>query len=283
MIAALNGVQIGFDDTGSGIPVLFVHGFPHDRSLWDDQCSALSTHVRCVAPDLRGFGKSTAIVSATGEPPAVGSVTSELVSIDLYADDLAQLLVHLDVRQAVVCGLSMGGYVAMALWRRHPHLVRALVLCDTKAGADSDEGRKKRNELIALAEREGSNAVAAAQITGMLGQTTRDKRPDIVARTEAMMRRASVAGIVGALTAMRDRPDAKSTLATVTVPTLVVVGDEDALTPVAEAEGIMAALSSEARAKLEVMQGSGHASCMERPAAVTHVLADFLAALSVHS
>jgi len=283
MIAALSGVQIGFDDTGSGTPVLFIHGFPHDRSLWDDQCSALSTHVRCIAPDLRGFGESSATVSETGEPPVVGSGTSESVSIDQYADDLAQLLVHLDVKQAVVCGLSMGGYVAMAVWRRHPHLVRALVLCDTKAGADTDEGRKKRNELIALAEREGSDAVAAAQITGMLGKTTRDKRPDIVARTEAMMRRASVAGIVGALTAMRDRPDAKSTLSTVTVPTLVVVGDEDVLTPVAEALGIMSALSPEATAKLEVVQGAGHASCMERPAAVTHVLADFLAALSVHS
>ncbi|MEO7358799.1 MAG: alpha/beta fold hydrolase [Gemmatimonadaceae bacterium] len=283
MIAALNGVQIGFDDTGSGTPVLFIHGFPHDRSLWDDQCSALSTHVRCVAPDLRGFGESTAIVAATGEPPVASSVASDPVSIDQYADDLAQLLEHLDVRQAVVCGLSMGGYVAMALWRRHPSLVRALVLCDTKAGADTEEGRQKRDQLIALAEREGSAAVAAAQIAGMLGKSTRDKRPDIVARTAAMMRRASVAGIVGALTAMRDRPDAKPTLSTVTVPTLVIVGDEDALTPVTEALGIMAALSPEAGAKLEVVQGSGHASCMERPAAVTHVLADFLGALSAHS
>ena len=283
MIAALNGVHIGFDDTGTGIPVLFIHGFPHDRSLWDDQCSALSTHVRCIAPDLRGFGESTAIVAATGGPADPASATGDSTSVDVYADDLAQLLVHLDVMQAVVCGLSMGGYVAMAMWRRHPRLVRALVLCDTKAGADTDEGRKKRDEMIALAQRDGSDAIAATQITGMLGQTTRDKRPDIVARTEAMMRRASVAGIVGALTAMRDRPDATPTLATVTVPTLVVVGDEDALTPVAEAEGIMAALSPKATAKLEVVQGSGHASCMERPAAVTHVLADFLAALSVHS
>ena len=283
MIAALNGVHIGFDDTGTGLPVLFIHGFPHDRSLWDDQCSALSTHVRCIAPDLRGFGESTAIASATGESPVAGSVTSEPVSIDQYADDLALLLVHLDVKQAVVCGLSMGGYVAMAMWRRHPDLVRALVLCDTKAGADTDEGRKKRDELIALAQREGSDAIAATQITGMLGKTTRDKRPDIVARTEAMMRRASVAGIVGALTAMRDRPDATPTLATVSVPTLVVVGDEDALTPVAEAEGIMVALGPTAMAKLEVVDGSGHASCIERPAAVTHVLADFLAALSLHS
>lgn len=282
MIAALHGVQIGFDDTGAGTPVLFVHGFPHDRSLWDDQCSALSTHVRCIAPDLRGFGESMAIAAADGST-AAAAVNSELFSVDQYADDLAQLLAYLDVKKAVVCGLSMGGYVAMAMWRRHPHLVLALVLCDTKAGADSDEGRTKRNELIALAESAGSDAIAATQITGMLGKTTRDKRPDIVARTEAMMRRAPVVGIVGALTAMRDRPDAKVTLSTVTVPTLVVVGNEDALTPLAEAEGIIAALSPQALAKLEVVQGSGHASCMERPAAVTHVLAEFLATMSLHS
>lgn len=282
MIAALNGVQIGFDDTGAGTPVLFIHGFPHDRSLWDDQCSALSTHVRCIAPDLRGFGESTAAAIDVGAA-VDGLGSGHMFSVDQYADDLAQLLTHLDVKQAVVCGLSMGGYVAMAMWRRHPQQVLALVLCDTKAGPDSEEGRKKRDELIALANREGSDAIAAGQITGMLGQTTRDRRPDIVARTEAMMRRAPVAGIVGALTALRDRPDAHPTLATVTVPTLVIVGDEDTLTPVAEAQGIMAALSSKANAKLEVVQGSGHASCLERPAAVTHVLADFLAALSAHS
>ena len=268
MIAALDGVQIGFDDTGAGTPVLFIHGFPHDRSLWDEQCSALSTHVRCIAPDLRGFGESSV------EGP---------YSVDQYADDLAQLLTHLDVRQAVICGLSMGGYVAMAMWRRHPDMILALALCDTKAGADTDEGRKKRNDLIALAERDGSGAVATGQLAGMLGKTTREKRPDIVARTDAMMRRASVAGIVGAVTAMRDRPDSKPTLASVTVPTLVVVGEEDVLTPVAEAEAIVAALSPKAKAKLEVVDGAGHASCLERPAAVTHVLADFLATLSVHS
>ena len=273
MIAALHGVQIGFDDTGAGTPVLFVHGFPHDRTLWDDQCSALSTHVRCIAPDLRGFGESVADDLPHDAPH----------SVDQYADDLAQLLAHLDVKQAVVCGLSMGGYVAMAMWRRHSQLVRALVLCDTKAGADSDEGRRKRDELMALAQREGSDGIAKEQLDGMLGKTTREKRPDIVARTETMMRRVPVAGIVGALTAMRDRPDATPTLQRVTVPTLVVVGDEDVLTPVAEAQRIVAALPPEARAKLEVVRGSGHASCMERPAAVTHVLADFLAALSVHS
>lgn len=268
MKAVLNGVELAYDDSGSGTPVLFIHGFPHDRSLWSEQVSALSTHVRCVAPDLRGFGESS---------------TEGPYSVDQYADDLAQLLNHLSIEQAVICGLSMGGYIAMAMWRRHQHRVLALVLCDTKAGADTDEGRKKRDDLIATAQREGSAKVAELQLPGMVGKTTREKRPDIVGRARGMMERSPVPGIVGALTALRDRPDSRATLATVTVPTLVVVGDEDVLTPVSEAEGIMAALGAEANAKLEIVQGSGHASCIERPAAVTHVLADFLATLSVHS
>ncbi|MBC8087683.1 MAG: alpha/beta fold hydrolase [Phycisphaerae bacterium] len=268
MRAILNGVELAYDDTGSGTPVVFIHGFPHDRALWSEQVSALSTHVRCIAPDLRGFGESS---------------TDGPYSVDQYADDLAQLLNHLSIDRAVVCGLSMGGYIAMAMWRRHRERVLALVLCDTKAGADNDEGRRKRDDLIATATQEGSAKVAELQISGMVGKTTREKRPDIVDRARAMMARQSVEGIVGALTALRDRPDSTATLGTVTVPTLVVVGDEDALTPVAEAEGIVKALAPEARAKLEIVQGSGHASCMERPAAVTHVLADFLATLSVHS
>ncbi|MDQ6611487.1 MAG: alpha/beta hydrolase [Gemmatimonadota bacterium] len=268
MKVELNGVQIGYDDVGTGTPVVFIHGFPHDRTLWSQQIDMLSMQVRCVAPDLRGFGESGG---------------DERTSIDQYADDVAGLMTHLQIERAVICGLSMGGYVAMCMWRRHSDRVLALALCDTRYGADSDDGKQKRNDLIALARRDGSAAVAANQITGMLGKTTREKRPDVVAATKAMMERASVVAIVGALTAMRDREDSRASLATVTVPTLVVVGDEDVLTPVAEAQSIVSALSPAAAARLEVIEGSGHATCIERPAAVTHVLADFLAMLPANN
>lgn len=268
MNASLEFVELAYDDAGSGTAVVFIHGFPHDRTLWAEQVSALSTHVRCIVPDLRGFGES----------PATGPY-----SVDQYADDIAALLTHLEVERAVVCGLSMGGYVAMAMWRRHPARVHALVLCDTKAPADTDEGRKKRNDLIATAERDGAAAVAALQLPGMIGKTTRERRPDTTARVQQMMERASVAGIVGALSAMRDRPDAHDTLASVTVPVLVIVGDEDVLTPKAEADAIVRALPTHIVSTLEVVEGSGHVTCLERPAAVTHALADFLAALPVHS
>jgi 3-oxoadipate enol-lactonase len=264
MIALLDDVRVGYDDVGAGGPIVFLHGFPHDRSLWSEQVSALSTHVRCIVPDLRGFGESS---------------TDGPFSMDRYADDLAALLTHLNIDTAVVCGLSMGGYVAMAMWRRHAHRVRALVFCDTKVGADTPDGINKRNDLMSLAERDGSVAVAAWQIEGMVGKTTRARRPDIVQRAQRMMERAPVVGIVGALAAMRDRPDSASTLASVTVPTLVIVGDEDALTPLREASAIAAALPIAVAPVLEIIEGSGHLTCVERPAAVTHALAHFLATL----
>jgi pimeloyl-ACP methyl ester carboxylesterase len=133
--------------------------------------------------------------------------------------------------------------------------------------------------MMALARSDGSVGIASAQITGMVGKTTRAERPKVVERVKHMMEQASVDAIVGALTALRDRPDATPTLRTVTVPTLVVVGDEDALTPVSEANAIMAALPDETEKQLEIIAGSGHASCVERPAAVTHALSDFLASL----
>ena len=264
MIADLNGVRVAYEDVGAGTPVVFIHGFPHDRTLWSRQIDVLSMHVRCIAPDLRNFGESS------GDEP---------ISLDQYADDLAGLMSHLGIGRAVICGLSMGGYVAMNMWQRYSNRVLAMALCDTKCGADSPEGKQKRDDLIALAKREGSVAVARNQITGMLGKTTRENRPDVVATTTAMMERATVTAIVGAVTSIRDRPDSRATLATVTVPTVVLVGDEDVVTPLAEAQAIISALSPAAMARLEVIQGSGHATCLERPAAVTHVLADFLATL----
>jgi pimeloyl-ACP methyl ester carboxylesterase len=261
VIALCDGVEIGYDDVGTGIPVAFVHGFPHNRALWAPQMGALVDRARCIAPDLRGFGES----SKHGP-----------FSIDQFADDVAMLLRGLGIERAVVAGLSMGGYVAFALWRRHRSLVRALVLADTRAGADTVEGRAKRLELIDVARTRGSGAVADNQITGMLGKTTREKRPALIDQVHRMLESASVDGIVGALEAMMRRIDSTATLATIEVPTLVVVGQEDALTPVAEAELLHEAIRG---SRLEVIEHAGHVSNLERPAAFNHVLSEFLASL----
>ena len=258
MIAQIGGARIGYDDMGQGTPVVFLHAFPLNRSMWTPQTSALAADWRCIAIDFRGFGESAA------DGP---------FAIDRYADDVAQLLDELGVRRAIVIGLSMGGYIAFALWRRHASRVRALVLADTRAGADSPETRERRHELMTLALHEGPAAVADRQLVGLLGKTTRERRPDIASAVRAIAASATVAGIIGALEAMLGRPDSTPTLATVTVPTLIVVGDQDVITPAKEARAMQAALPG---SRLELLSSTGHLSSVERPAAFNAVLVEFL-------
>ena len=257
-----NGLTVAYDEVGSGLPFVLLHGFPHNRSLWAPQTSALLEHGRCIAPDLRGFGESGR------EGP---------YSMEQYAEDVIELLDSLGIDRAVVGGLSMGGYVTFAIWRAKPELVRALILADTKPGADSPEARRKRLELIAVAREGGAAAVANAQITGMVGATTRAQNPALVDGLHQMLASAPVEGIIGALQAMMDRPDSTDLLPTITVPTLIIVGEEDALTPVKESRAMHAAIPG---SRLEVIPGAGHCSNLEKPAAFNHVLGEFLSALN---
>ncbi|MGH7663510.1 MAG: alpha/beta fold hydrolase [Gemmatimonadaceae bacterium] len=262
MIAVSDGVEIAYDDLGTGVPVVFIHGFPHNRTLWAPQFGAFLDRCRCIAPDLRGFGESAAA------PP---------FTVDRYADDVAKLLTTLGIDRAVIVGLSMGGYVAFAFWRRHHDRARGLVLADTRAGADDAEGVEKRRALIELAREQGSAAVAAAQITGMVGRSTREKHPDIVDAVYAMLETATVEGIVGALEAMIARPDSTATLQTIDVPALIIVGDEDVLTPVAHAREMHRLIAG---SRLEILSGAGHLSNFERAAAFNHVVSEFLGTLT---
>lgn len=257
-----DGFTMAYDEVGTGMPFVLLHGFPHNRSLWAPQTGALLEHGRCIAPDLRGFGESGR------EGP---------YSVEQYADDVIALLESLGIDRAVVGGLSMGGYVAFAIWRARPEMVRALVLADTKPGADTAEARRKRLELIAVARDGGAGAVANAQITGMVGATTRALNPALVDGLHQMLASAPVEGIVGALQAMMERPDSTDLLPTIDVPTLIIVGEEDALTPVKESRAMHAAIPG---SRLEVIPGAGHCSNLEKPAAFNHVLGEFLSALN---
>ncbi len=261
MMVPLPSGVMGVEIAGQGAPVVLLHGFPHTRSLWTHQVAALSLNAQCIAPDLRGFGES---------------IVRGPWSMDRYADDVRELLDYLGIERAVIAGLSMGGYIALACWRRFPERVQALALLDTQASADDDAGRARRDAMILRARSEGGTAVADALLPGMIGQSTRAQRPDVEARMQSMLRAASVDGIVGALQALRDRPDASDTVRTIHVPTLVVVGDEDVLTPPAKAEALIALLPSATRRRYDVIAGAGHVSCVERPAAVNCVLSEFL-------
>lgn len=248
------------DHAGDGEPVLFLHGYPHDRSLWWPQLAAVPDGFRYYTVDLPGYGGTARV-----EPP----------TLDAWADWLAKLMDNLHVERAAITGLSMGGYLAFAFWRRHPDRVRALVLADTRAGADTDEARAKRREAQDLARRDGAGAIAEKMITGMVGKTTRERRPEVVAKLDEMMRRASVGAIVDTLEALIARPDSTPTLATITVPTLIVCGTEDAITPVAESRAMHAGIKG---SRLELIPEAGHVSNFEQPEVFNRLLSDFLGA-----
>ncbi len=249
---------IGYDEAGSGQPVLLLHGFPHDRTLWSAQLAAPPAGARLIALDLPGFGESA---------------SAEVPSLDHWADWVAGAMDALQLSSAVIGGLSMGGYLAFAMWRRHPQRIHGLVLADTRAGADTLEGHDKRVAMQAMVLKQGPAAIAEAMLPGMVGKTTREKNPRVVEYLDAMMRRASAGAIHDALDALRTRPDSTPTLAGISVPTLVICGDEDVLTPVKESEALRDGIPD---AQLAVIPGAGHASCVEHPAAFTALLSGFI-------
>lgn len=262
MQASANGRIVGYDDTGSGIPLLLLHAFPLSRRMWAPQLAALAGRARCIAPDLRGFGESD------GAPP---------FTIDRFADDAVALLDALGITTpAVVCGLSLGGYIAFALWRRHPARVRAMILADTRATADTAEGRAKRAATIDTARTRGSSAIAEQQAPALLSPRTVARCPGKLGDVRSTIAAQSPDAIVGATEAMLGRPDSTPTLATITVPTLIIVGEDDAITPPADAETMQRAIPG---SRLERIAGAGHLSSLERPSAFNEVVAGFLASL----
>lgn len=253
-------VTLSVDMRGDGPALLMVHGFPLDRTIWSHQVSTLSGWRR-IAPDLRGMGTSD---------------VADQYSMALYADDLIRLLDKLRIQRAVVAGLSMGGYVVFEMLRRYKDRISGVILCDTKADADSAEGKKGRDDAIKLVKEQGSAVFAERMLSKVLGRTTMQINAPLVSQVRDMMARTSPAGIVGALTAMRDRPDSTGLLASIDVPTLVVVGQEDELTPPAAARAMTEAIPS---AAMTVIPAAGHITPLEAATSVSRVFAEFLEAV----
>lgn len=256
----VRGLGLAVDVVGDGLPVLFVHGFPLDRTIWWGVMAALTGWQR-IAPDLRGMGLSEA-----ADPYAMAE----------YADDLAALLDALDTPPAVVCGLSMGGYVTFELLRRHADRVRALILMNTRAEPDDAAGRRSRDTMAALVEREGSGALADVMMPQLLAPANLTAMPQVVQRVRTVIAGNPPAGIVGALRAMRDRPDSRPQLPTIDVPTLVVVGRDDQLIPVSAARAMSEAIPG---AQLTRVAHAGHLAPLEQPVATSRVIAEFLESL----
>lgn len=257
-----DGAGIAYDDEGRGRTLLLFHAFPLARWMWEAQARALAPSSRVVRMDARGFGESA---------PAGGALT-----MDAIADDGARLLDRLGIDAAVVGGCSMGGYAAFAFARRHPGRLTGLYLQDTKAPPDTDEARANRKALAARVLAEGAAAAADSMLPKLLGETTHRDQPLLVARVREGILGARPEAIAAALAGLGAREDSRPTLPAIRVPTLVVVGEEDALTPPAEAEAIAAAIGG---ARLVRVPGAGHLANLEAPAAVNGALATFLASL----
>jgi pimeloyl-ACP methyl ester carboxylesterase len=244
--------------------LLLIHAFPLGAGMWEGQLNALPPGWRLIAPDLRGFGGST-----MREP-------DDTPSMDDYAADIVDLLRSLNITTAVIGGCSMGGYAAMAIVRHAPALVRALVLIDTRATADTSEGRSNRRGMLALLEREGPSGVARDMMPKLLGKTTLDERPDVEPFVRRLVKQQSAAALKGGILRMMERPDSTAALEQLKVPMLIIVGEEDALTPPEDAQK-MAALNT--RAQLSVIPRAGHLPSLEQPEAFNTELRRFLSAL----
>lgn len=245
--------------------VVLLHAFPLDSRLWDDVLDPLvESGWDVVVPDLRGFGQSAYGEDGPDDEP----------SLVWMARDVLGILDRLGVNSAVVVGLSLGGYVAMELVRQDASRIAGLALVDTKASADGDEARANRLRIAEQVLEAGSTtALARAMLPGLLGATTLASRPEVVERVRGWIEEADPAGVAWAQRAMAARPDSHADLAALTVPALVLWGEEDGLAPRAEQDSMVAALRD---ARVVEVPGCGHLSAVEAPEAVVAALVAFL-------
>lgn len=259
MKKTIAGLELAWEEAGQGLPVVLLHAFPLNRRMWEAQREELAPRYRVLTPDFRGHGES--------------QVPEEDSTMERLAEDLRGLLDELGFERVVLGGLSMGGYAAFAFLRRYAARVKGLILADTRAGADTDEGRRGRFELAAVAEKEGSAAVAERLLPKLLAASTFENQLQVVATVREMILSTPPAGIARALRGMAARPDSTSLLGGIACPTLVLVGEQDTLTPPAEAEAMARAIPG---VKLVKIPAAGHLSNLEQPVAFTRALQEFL-------
>jgi pimeloyl-ACP methyl ester carboxylesterase len=249
--------QLSYEITGEGPDVVLLHPFPLNRHFWDPVTAQLSTRYRLVVPDLRAHG-----ASELGEGPA---------TMQKLADDLSRLCREENVSKAFFVGVSIGGYLLFEFWRRYRDRVAALVLANTRPGAETPEGKANRLQLADRVLREGNDRFIEEMLAKLLSQTTRRNRPDIVDAARKMMRSMSPEDIAGVQRGMAERPDSVATLATINVPTLIVAGDEDSIPP-GEFEQMRQHIAG---SRLQTISPAGHYAALEKPAEFGALLRTF--------
>jgi 3-oxoadipate enol-lactonase len=254
----VSGVTIGYEASGTGPPIVFFHAFPLNRVMWAPQVAALGRRFKTIAIDVRGLGESDAPYWR--------------YSLEQYVGDIKAVLAHLRIENALFVGLSLGGYLAFALYRLHPGLMRGVVLADTRAEADKPEQIQWRFNLAQRTAANGPKAVIEEMLPKLLAPSRYDRDPSLVAQVKSMLAAAPVPGIIGALMAIAERPDSTELLPHMTIPALVIVGKDDVLTPVADAERIAKGIAG---AELVVIQDAGHLSNLEQPDRFTTAVEGF--------
>lgn len=247
-------------EAGSGDAVVFLHAFPLNSGMWEAQLAALPGGWRGIAPDLRGFGRT----AADGTGPYL---------METYADDVIALMNHLELPSAVLCGLSMGGYVALAAQRKYAGRIRGLILSDTRATADTEEGKQSRHQLAAKVRAEGTRAVVEAMLPKLLSDETRKARPEAVGEVQQMMMSAPPESVARALEGMAARVNSNDLFDSIQYPVLIIHGDDDAVIP--RGDGQMMARGIRG-ARIQLVEDAGHLPNLERPDIFNRYVGDFL-------
>jgi 3-oxoadipate enol-lactonase len=260
MELVVNNFSMNFSELGKGLPVLLIHGYPLSQQIWEPQLEGLSDRFKIITPDLRGHGKSQAVPGP--------------YSMEMLADDLAALLDALEIHQkVVVCGLSMGGYVAMAFYRKHAARMKALILTATRAADDTPQARLGRDATAETARIQGIAPIVETMLPKMFAPGTLLANENLVSQVRSIMMSISLEGLLGDLAGMRDRLDSRPMLNGIGIPTLVVHGREDQIIPTQEAVDMQKSIPG---AQLELIPDSGHLVNMEQPNEFNDVVRKFL-------
>ncbi len=246
----------------NGTPIVFIHGFPLSHRMWTfqgGQTEPLLTTHRIILYDVRGHGESE-----TG---------SGIYSIEFFVDDLISLLNHLNIQSAVIVGLSMGGYIALRAIERHPNRFRGLVLCNTKSEGDTNEAKIQRAAIITLLQKEGIRTFSEEYSKKLFSEHTFSTRPDLIKYSQSVMQRNSPVGISGTLLALAARTDTTAVLSKISVPTLVIAGEKDTVTPSAVMQEMQNKIPN---SEFHIIPNAGHISSMENPKEFNTHLGNFL-------
>jgi len=264
MKVSLNNTQIGYSDHGIGLPVIFLHAFPLNRTMWEGEMLALldEQRYRLVSLDWRGFGES--------------DVAGEISTMEILAGDVVALMDHLGIEQAVLCGLSMGGYVAFACWCQFAQRIGGLILADTRPAADPPDRQANRENVARLAETQGTEAIADLQLPNLISDYTRQHDPSVETRVRQMINAATRPGIAAASRGMARRADSGDLLAGISCPTLVIVGEQDALIPPSEVQAYAGHIPG---AQFVSIPNAGHLSNLEQPDMFLAIISSFLRSL----